>query len=194
MRKNKIAALSAVLLGITTQVSAENNLFSASSMVNEANEHELAKQHVIAQNNFKLNAGVLQSESQSISIQLKQGLNVTFNKKSATTSNSGSMIWQGVLASLSPEALSSQVTTQKNSAVLVERDGKVTGTVRYEGKLYRIRPTLGGLHNVEQVDESKLQDHADGYVDPAPRNDVVAQSATSADAPVIDVLDPDVLF
>ena len=111
-------------------------------------------------------------------------------------SNSGSMIWQGQLNSLSPEAMSSQLTIQQNSAVLVEREGKVTGTIRHEGKLYRIRPTAGGIHNVEQVDESKLKDHADDYVDPEVGNhssdidhlDFSAQSTGTADAPVIDVL------
>lgn len=188
MRKTKIAALSALLIGMSSQANAENNLFSSEMLDVDSNSFELEKAHVVANNTFKINQGALTSDAASISIMLKQGLNVTFNKKSASTSNSGSLIWQGQLSTLSPQALSSQIQVQKSSAVLVERDGKVTGTIRYEGTLYRIRPGVGGLHQVEQIDESKLQDHADGYVDPATHNDVVAASVTSADAPVIDVL------
>lgn len=188
MKKTKIAALSALMLGVSAQASADNNLFSPVLVSVEQNSYELEKEHVIANNSYKLNAGALSSDSQAIAVQLKPGLSVSFNKKSASVSNSGSMVWQGVLSSLTPEAMSSQVTKQQNSAVLVEKDGKVTGTIRYEGNLYRIKPSSNGVHNVEQIDESKLQDHADGYVDPAPQNDVVAQAATSADAPVIDVL------
>ena len=65
-----------------------------------------------------------------------------------------------------------------------------------KGKLYRIRPASGGIHNVEQVDESKFQDHPSHYVDPEVGNhlepidhlDHSAQSTGTADAPVIDVL------
>lgn len=44
----------------------------------------------------------------------------------------------------------------KGSAVLVVQEGQVTGTIRADQKLFRVRPLGGGLHAVIEVDTTKL--------------------------------------
>ena len=44
----------------------------------------------------------------------------------------------------------------RNNAVLVVRNGQVTGSIRRDGQLYAIKPLSEGLHALVTVDESKL--------------------------------------
>ncbi len=48
-------------------------------------------------------------------------------------------------------------------AIIVEREGALTGTVRLRGQLYNIRPLTGGLHAIIRVDESRFIDHPDDW-------------------------------
>ena len=197
MKTIKKTTLAAIMLGLTAQASANNDLFSSVSdsmqpnlqqMTNDA--YDIHKPHVVNSSLLKVNEGALSGVPTALTIKLKEGLNVTFNRKSSETSNSGSKIWQGQLASLErQETAPTLAQQQQNSAVLVERQGNITGTVRYDGTLYRIRPEGNGLHTVEQIDESQLQDHADHYQDPATQNTAQGANASdTADGVTIDVL------
>ncbi|MEM1044031.1 MAG: M12 family metallo-peptidase [Bacteroidota bacterium] len=48
-------------------------------------------------------------------------------------------------------------------AVVVERSGTLTATVRVRGQLYSVRPLTGGLHAIVRVDESRFVDHPDEW-------------------------------
>src|SRR5690606_15710131 len=49
-------------------------------------------------------------------------------------------------------------------AVVVEREGQLTGNVRVDGRLYTVRPLTGGLHAIVQMDESRFPaDHPPGW-------------------------------
>lgn len=51
-----------------------------------------------------------------------------------------------------------------NSAILVRSGDTVTGTIRYAGKLYRLRPLADGRHVLVQVDEQRMpQEHPADY-------------------------------
>ncbi len=60
-------------------------------------------------------------------------------------------------------------------AIVVEREGMVTATVRVEGQLYSVRPLTGGLHAVTRIDESRFVDHAPEWAE-------VEAAATEHDA------------
>src|SRR5690606_9042957 len=52
-----------------------------------------------------------------------------------------------------------------NHAVLVVREGQITGTVRTGGRLYAVRPLTGGVHAVVRLDESRFVDHDPGFAE-----------------------------
>ena len=54
-----------------------------------------------------------------------------------------------------------------SKVVLAERDGVMSGTVRWGGRLYEISPTGAGLHSIEEIDESLLPGHTQPL--PAPQ-------------------------
>lgn len=67
-----------------------------------------------------------------------------------------------------------------NVATLVRRDGTVTGNVRVDGTLYRIRPLPDGSHAVIEVDESRMPaDHPAAYAE-LPHFDMAPRSGGTA--------------
>lgn len=43
-----------------------------------------------------------------------------------------------------------------DDSILVNNNGKVTGSIRHNGKLFSLRPTEAGLHALIEIDESKM--------------------------------------
>lgn len=68
----------------------------------------------------------------------------------------GSQVWVGHVAGARGGPL--------NEAVLVNRDDRITGNIRIDGQLYRIRPLPDGSTAVIEVDESRMP--ADHEVEP----------------------------
>src|SRR5437588_13010773 len=52
--------------------------------------------------------------------------------------------------------LSGKLKNPLDSAVLINRDGNITGTIRAEGKLFSVKPLGGELHAIIREDESKF--------------------------------------
>lgn len=82
---------------------------------------------------------------------------------SATRNPSGSLVWAGTLDG--GKRVRSGVDPL-NSATLVRSGEGITGTVRMNGALYRIRPLPGGEHAIVEVNEAAMPaDHpADAYL------------------------------
>ena len=190
MHKFKLGLITAALFTMGFQAQAANDLFSDVQAQNTKSVQTL-KADVSIRSVFSINKGALKEQTKSINILLEDNLNIEFNKTKAKRKKSGALVWQGVVSSLflTLNTNIDPVAAQKNSATLIERDGTVTGTVRFQGKLYRIRPTSHGVHTVELINETRMLDHADDYIDPE-SNPVQpsVQSFTLAANPVIDVL------
>ncbi len=96
----------------------------------------------------------------TLSVPLGNGINVDFHGVRTELTSSGSRVWEG-------QQLTGGVSTSEpamNYAVLVERKGRITGTVRYEGKLYKITPLEQGQHVIAKIDESKaLPAHPENF-------------------------------
>lgn len=100
----------------------------------------------------------------------------------------GGLVWTGrIRETAKARAATTRETADDaaNTATLVRRDGTVTGNVRVDGTLYRIRPIAGGGHAVIEVDESRMPaDHPAAYSD-LPRLDMqAAQSGLLAPAAI----------
>ena len=190
MNKFKLSVITAALMTMGMQAQAATDLFSPANNA-EMNAVQALKADVNKRSLFHVNKGALKQSTKSLNIQLDDQLNIKFDRTKTSMSKSGSMIWQGEVSSefLSLNSNSDALSKQQNSAILVERDGTVTGTVRYEGTLYRIRSVGNGAHSVEQINEDVYKDHADDYVEPqSAAFDASAQATTLAANPVIDVL------
>ena len=91
------------------------------------------------------------------------GRRVAAQLASTTRNPSGSLVWAGTLDG--GKRVRSGVDPL-NSATLVRSGDGVTGTVRLQGALYRIRPLPGGEHAIVEVNEAAMPaDHpADAYL------------------------------
>jgi peptidyl-Asp metalloendopeptidase len=123
-----------------------------------------------------------------------------FNARRATSyrTASGATVWVGKHSN----AEAGTAASAEEETVLVIREGKVTGTVRHAGKLYRIRAGVDGTHGVAEIDTSKFpRDHSEPEYRqqlqlqlnqaaelPAPTSMVGNFRAALAETPVIRVL------
>ena len=87
----------------------------------------------------------------------------------ASDTSTGSLVWAGhVLETAKARSMSVRETRTDaaNSGILVRRGNGITGNVRVDGQLYRIRPLPDGSHAVIEVNESQMPpDHPAGYND-----------------------------
>lgn len=109
---------------------------------------------------------------------------------------SGATVWVGKHSN----AEAGSAASAEEETVLVIREGKVTGTVRHAGKLYRIRAGVDGTHGVAEIDTSLFpRDHTEPEYKAqlmlnqaaalaAPSSSIGAVRAALADTPVIRVL------
>lgn len=190
MKNFKLSVFSVALFTMGLPAHAATNLFNVEN-IHKSQQILKLKKDVEKRTLFSLNKSALQQSTNTLNIMLDDQLNIKFNKTKAIQSKSGSMIWQGEVSSefLNLHSNSSALSKQQNSAILVARDGTITGTIRYEGKLYRIRSVGKGTHSVERINEESMQDHADDYIDPpSSAPDINTKVSVLAGPPVLDVL------
>lgn len=97
----------------------------------------------------------------------------------ATVTPTGSTVWSGRVkgAKARNPSLREVRDDAANDVILVRRGNGVTGSLRVDGKLYRVRPLADGSHAVIEVDESKMPaDH------PAEYADILQRSAAASPA------------
>jgi hypothetical protein len=113
---------------------------------------------------YDLNSKSLGLSTSELTLNLTPYLSVDFKKKSVKTSVSGSIVWEGQPNTSSHKNNTNSLTTTNNdSAILVLRNGKVTGTARIDGKLFKIQPLKSGQHLVLEIDENNMKpDHPQG--------------------------------
>lgn len=154
--------LSALLVAASTGAHAAEPLFqpgaAATSMAATAQGAPFAGEKKLkrARLGLQLNANALGAAD--ISLPLPDGRQFNARRAASYGTASGSTVWVGKHTSAaagSPEAAAEET-------VLVVRNGKVTGTVRHEGKLYRIRAGADGTHGVAEIDQAAFpRDHVE---------------------------------
>lgn len=110
-----------------------------------------------------------------LALPLPDGTQFNARRFNSYTSTSGATVWIG-------KHTAAPIGTAESAAeetVLVVRDGKVTGTVRHQNKLYRIRVAPDGSHGIAEIDTTKFpRDHVE-----AEYKQQVVQSAAPSLAP-----------
>lgn len=96
--------------------------------------------------------------SAELTLPLPDGRQFNARRFSSYATASGSTVWVGKHS----EATLGTAEAAAEETVLVVRNGKVTGTVRHEGRLYRIRAGADGSHGVAEIDQGKFPlDHVE---------------------------------
>ncbi|SDZ32119.1 PKD domain-containing protein [Lysobacter sp. yr284] len=116
----------------------------------------------------RADAGVVSKATREIELRLGAHLvNAVLDK--ARDTGDGGTVWLGHLkenAKAAGHDAREVRRDERNSVALVRRGDGVTGNVRVDGRLYRIRPLADGTHAVVEVDESRMPpDHPLGYRD-----------------------------
>lgn len=142
----------------------------------------------------QLDAGAVTASEKLLELQL-DGQTVTATQAKVDALEGGDSVWYG---NLGPRAGTRSRTLSGvdplNSAILVRSGDTVTGTIRYAGKLYRLRPLADGRHVLVQVEESRLpQEHPAEYsllpkIDMPSDGRVTAAAASSGSPATIRVL------
>ncbi|AOD15822.1 zinc-dependent metalloprotease [Xanthomonas fragariae] len=112
----------------------------------------------------QLDAGAVTASEKLLELQL-DGQTITATQARVDALEGGESVWYG---NLGPRASTRAHTLSGvdplNSAILVLSGDTITGTIRYAGKLYRLRPLADGRHVLVQVEESRLpQEHPAEY-------------------------------
>jgi PKD repeat protein len=117
-----------------------------------------AKPDAAAVRVVKANPAVVAASNGEIEVELG-GRRLNLVLEDAHSTKGGSLVWTGHVRETAParKMTAREVRhDENNSAILVRRGQGITGDVRVEGKLYRIRPIAGGQHAVIEVDESRM--------------------------------------
>ncbi|MBX9401983.1 proprotein convertase P-domain-containing protein [Lysobacter sp. BMK333-48F3] len=116
----------------------------------------------------RANAAVVSTATREIELQLgAHRVNAVLDQ--ARDTGRGSTVWLGHVRETAKAAARDAREVrhdERNSVALVRRGNGVTGNVRIDGQLYRIRPLADGSHAVVEVDESRMPpDHPRGFLD-----------------------------
>ena len=118
----------------------------------------------------------------SIDIPLGENHVATFLKTKIDTQSATFFIWHG------------KSSTTEDTATFVVNNGNVTGSIRENGKLYKIEPIGSSAHALVDIDENRFQpDHPPGKLTRPPvknKNQSAADTATRAIPSAADVLAP----
>lgn len=143
---------------------------------------------------LQLNPGAVTAAE--LAMPLPDGGQFTARRASSYRTASGATVWVGKHSN----AEAGTAASAEEETVLVIRDGKVTGTVRHAGKLYRIRAGADGTHGVAEIDAHQFpRDHTESEYKQqlmqnqamnlsAPTAATTTATAALADTPVIRVL------
>ncbi len=120
--------------------------------------HDVPAYHMI--NRVTANADALREDTQEIRLSLASHLYGAVQRTHAQTMPDGSTVWRGQWND-GPSAIMALDTEPSwfeaaNEVTLVNRGGRITGSVRANGQLYAIRPLASGGHAVIAVTEDDL--------------------------------------
>ncbi|MCL2912786.1 PKD domain-containing protein [Shewanella corallii] len=192
MRK-RLVTQSIALLMMTTATSVlaapPSLLIEMPSQARQAVSAGPSDPEIIQSQTYGVARSALGLGTASLTLALPTGGSISVERLKAFHSTSGALVWQGRVnnkgKSLSPG---------DNQIILVSRDGYLSGTVRVNGKLYKLMPQSADSVVMQLIDESLTpQDHSGDLPEPMSQmrslpSFPVAQSVTTTTTSVIKVL------
>jgi len=101
-----------------------------------------------------VNASAVASDTETLRLNLGENLRVTAQRTDARVTDDGLVEWHGQLTT-SIERSAGADHDERNSVMLVRNGDSVSGSVRVNGKLFRLTPTGQGQHALVVVDERR---------------------------------------
>lgn len=115
-------------------------------------------------------------ESETLPLQLPDGLQVQAIRLRSHATEAGVEVWAGLVADTAQLKSGAReiIDDPLNSALIVRHAGRLTGSIRVEGQLYRLLPLHDGTQVVVKVNEERRpadhpHGHASGSLSPAGR-------------------------
>lgn len=130
----------------------------------------------------KANAGALGRDTESVLLNLGQGLDLQARRVDSYVTKSGNLVWSGVIeddgAAIVPFRADSFRFDPLNQVVLVKNGRMITGNVHFNGDWYKIRPLKSGNHAIAAVNAKAMPPDHPADAKPAsvamPAGDVTA--------------------
>jgi hypothetical protein len=102
----------------------------------------------------------LQESTGEIALSLAPGIRSEVKKMHAETLPDGSVVWRGRWDDSASHAMAWDVPSEWNDAAndvtLINRQGRITGSIRANGQLYAVRPLASGGHAIIAVSEADM--------------------------------------
>ncbi|WP_444995905.1 M12 family metallo-peptidase [Aliikangiella sp. IMCC44359] len=115
---------------------------------------------------YDVNPGALSENLNVLTLKINPNLYYDVNKISSSVSSLGSTIWKGRIKSDNTNHLISEAPLLDDNVILVVRGNKVTGTIRANGRLFKIQPLASGQHLVMEINENNIKpDHPAGSIE-----------------------------
>ncbi|NVJ50671.1 MAG: pre-peptidase C-terminal domain-containing protein [Gammaproteobacteria bacterium] len=147
--KSSVAAV-VLALGLATQPTiASDNLFETAknAPVVQLNKGENDARFV------KLNSQVFKSSMTQLAINVDGKTAHVAHKISASKNAQGSLVWRGTFK---PQAQAKSNVLTDNSVIFVKRETGITGSIRIDGQLYKVRPAGNGLHVIVKMNDAAM--------------------------------------
>lgn len=171
--------MAAVLASFAVSAQASDALFSqldvavanSSALSLDTSFHALVNDPSMASLQLvRANPDVLHEKAATVSINLGQGFEIRAHRVNSYHSNTGSLIWSGVIedagATLVPYSPEGLQFDPINSVMLVKNNNTITGNVHIGGEWYKIRPLKTGSHAIVLVDMARMPaEHPPEYKD-----------------------------
>jgi hypothetical protein len=111
----------------------------------------------------KANADLVSNKASSIALNLGPGLDLRAQRVSSYTTESGSLVWSGVILDPGSKGLSFDPI---NTVMMVKDGDTITANVHYNGEWLAIRPLKTGTHAIVSMDVTRMPaDHPAEYRD-----------------------------
>jgi len=113
----------------------------------------------------RANAAVVNEKAATVDLNLGAGLDLTVRRVEAYRSESGALVWTGVIQDAFSGFAPQDVKFDPLNTVTLVKDGDtITGNVHYQGDWYQIRPLKSGGHALVAVDQKAMPpDHPAEY-------------------------------
>lgn len=121
-----------------------------------------AKSALLSLKGLKLNPAA--SKAEELNISLPNGVVLDASRVNQYLTKSGSSVWIGKYKNQT----TGLIDVGGEETILVTRNGKITGNIRNNGKLYEIRAEADGSHIMQEIDTTQFFDHTPGDVQSTP--------------------------
>ena len=160
MLNRHIIVASILAMGTTASIAAEPLFFQNTTMMKDGitavSPFATDKKVVRSSAGLRLNPAA--TNATELNLNLPDGRQLKATRVNRYTTRSGSTVWIGkhLQANSSTLAADMAASSAGEETILVEREGRIMGSMRSGGKLYRIRSAADGSHAVAEIDVSRF--------------------------------------